>query len=191
MEECPEIDGIAVVVPKERLSDVQQMAQLFGFSKLRKIAAGMSHRSGSLKNGMKVLDEAVSIVALQDVSRPLVEVQTISDCIKTGKRYGAAIAAARIDGVVKEVQKGTVISDTVVGRSVWQAQTPFVCRRELLEAALDSGAKNKGSVLDEAHAVELQGNEVRVSPSSIMNIKIAEGSDLALAELLVKKQQLL
>ena len=35
MEECPEIDGIAVVVPKERLSDVQQMAQLFGFSKLR------------------------------------------------------------------------------------------------------------------------------------------------------------
>jgi len=186
MEASTEIDGIAVVAKKERLLEIQQMAQLFGFTKLKKIAAGSTQRGQSLKIGLGVLNDPVSVVAIQDVSRPLVSTQVISDAVKTAKRYGSAVAAARMPGVTKVTKKGFVVESTLEDATVWESQTPLVCKREILVGALEHASKTKKSFKDEAQAIENFKKEIRVVPSSPLSIKIAQPNDLAVAESLLK-----
>jgi 2-C-methyl-D-erythritol 4-phosphate cytidylyltransferase len=186
LEKCPDINGIAVVARKERLQEIQQMSQLFGFSKLRKIAAGTTQRTSCVKAGLNVLDESVTIVTIQDVSRPLVDQQTISDSVKTAKRYGCAVAAAKTQGAARVAQKGYAVDSTLDAGTVWDSQSPISCRLDLLNDALDKASSKKFTYQDEAHLVEQNGQEVRVVPSPIMNMKVAEVEDLAMAEALLK-----
>ena len=46
--QCPDIDGIVVVISRERAESVLAMVQLFGFAKVRKIVVGGARRAASM-----------------------------------------------------------------------------------------------------------------------------------------------
>jgi 2-C-methyl-D-erythritol 4-phosphate cytidylyltransferase len=185
-EQCPLIDGVILVVRKDRLEAAAGLAQVFGCSKVQKVVPGGATRQASVANGMAELGDEVTIVAVHDGARPCVTPELIAETVRSAKRAGSGVAATKIVDTIKEVERGSLVSRTVDRTKLWAVQTPQTFRRELLAEACQYVAKKKATVTDEASAVELIGREVHLVPGSWSNIKITTPEDLALAALLLR-----
>jgi 2-C-methyl-D-erythritol 4-phosphate cytidylyltransferase len=185
-ERCPDIDGVILVVRKDRVEAARGMVQMFGCSKVKKVIAGGATRQTSVINGLDQLNEDVKIVAVHDGARPCVTPFLISETVKSAKRYGSGVAAIKVTDTVKEVDKGMTISKTVDRTKLWGVQTPQTFRVDLLLQAFKVVKKKRLSITDEASAVELVCNDVRLVPATLSNIKITTADDLNLAAALMK-----
>ncbi len=185
-EKCPEIDGVILVVRKDRLEAARGMVQLFGCSKVSKIVVGGSQRQASVAKGLAVLSDDVTLVAVHDGARPCVTPTIITETIKSAKRYGSGVAAVKITDTIKEVPRGFTITKTVDRSKLWAVQTPQTFKKDILLAGYAKAKQKNATVTDEASAVELTGKEVRVVPSLWTNIKITTPEDLSVAATLLK-----
>jgi 2-C-methyl-D-erythritol 4-phosphate cytidylyltransferase len=185
-EHCPDIDGVILVVRKDRVDAARGMAQMYGYSKVKRVIAGGGKRQVSVANGLAALNEDVRIVAVHDGGRPCVSPQLISETIKTAKRYGSGVAAVKLTDTVKVVDKGVTASGTLDRSKIWAVQTPQTFKVDLLRDAFDAVRKKKATVTDESSAVELLGEGVRLVPAPMTNIKITTPDDLTLAAALLK-----
>jgi 2-C-methyl-D-erythritol 4-phosphate cytidylyltransferase len=185
-EQCPMIDGVVLVVRKDRLDAARGLVQMFGCAKVQKIVAGGPLRQASVMNGLKELGDDVRIVAIHDGGRPCVTPDLIAETVKSAKRSGSGVAAVKITDTIKEVDRGCVVSRTVDRTKLWSVQTPQTFRRDLLLQAYDVVTRKGMVVTDEASAVELADHEVHLVPGSWSNIKITTPEDLALAATILK-----
>jgi 2-C-methyl-D-erythritol 4-phosphate cytidylyltransferase len=185
-EQCPEVNGVVVVVSKDRIDSVTGMTQMFGFSKVQKIVAGTGQRQSSVVNGLRALDEEVSIVCVHEASRPGLTVELLSETIKAAKRYGSGVAAMEIKETVKAVEKGLTASKTLHNGALWGVQTPQSFRRDLLEKGYGAASKKRISVEDDSSAYELTGEEVHLVESIPANMKIRTPGDFNLAAALMR-----
>lgn len=180
-EKCPDIDGVVLVVRKDRIDAARAMALMFGCAKVKRVVAGGAKRQTSVSNGLDVLNEDVKIVAVHDGARPCVTPEIISETIKVAKRSGSGVAAVRITDTVKYVERGLTVSETLDRRKLWAVQTPQTFKRDLLVSALDTVRKKNKTVTDEASAVEYMGESVRLVPAAVSNIKLTTADDLTMA----------
>lgn len=185
-EKCHDIDGVILVVRKDRLESARAMAQMYGCAKVKRVVAGGTSRQMSVSNGLAHINDDVKIVAVHDGARPCVSPAYISEIIKTAKRYGSGVAATKITDTIKYVEKGFVISKTIDRTNLWSVQTPQAFRMDLLKKAFDVVKKKNLAVTDEASAVEAINEDVHLVPSTIPNIKITMADDLVVAATLLK-----
>lgn len=180
-EKCPDIDGVVLVVRKDRVDSARAMAAMFGCAKVRKVLAGGSKRQVSVGIGVSQLNEDVNIVAVHDGARPCVTPEMISETIKTAKRYGSGVAAVRISDTVKLVERGMTVSKTLNRSKLWAVQTPQTFKRELLVRALAAVKKKGITITDEASALEFINEVVRLVPAQVSNVKVTSPDDLTMA----------
>jgi len=185
-EKCLDIDGIILVVRKDRVDSARAMVQLFGCFKVKKVIAGGNTRQLSVKSGLSCLNHEVDVVAVHDGARPCITPAIISETIKSAKAFGSGVAAVKITDTVKEVKKGLVVSKTIDRTMLWAVQTPQTFKLSLLLKAFDAVNKKKLTVTDEASAVELVSHDVRLVPATLSNIKITAPDDLTLAAALLR-----
>lgn len=180
-EKCPDIEGVILVVRKDRVDSARAMAQLFGCYKVRKVLAGGATRQLSVKVGLAQLNHEVDIVAVHDGARPCITPAVISETIQSARKFGSGVAAVKITDTVKEVKKGLIVSKTIDRTMLWAVQTPQTFKLDLLRKAFDVVQKKRLTVTDEASAVELVSRDVRLVPAALSNIKITVPDDLTLA----------
>jgi len=185
-EQCPLIDGVILVVRKDRLDAARGMIQMFGFSKVRKVVAGGASRQLSVMLGLDELKEDVKIVAVHDGARPCVTPALIEETILSAKRQGTGVAAVKVTDTIKEVDRGTLVARTVDRSKLWSVQTPQTFRVDWLNKAYANAKKKKLTVTDEASAVEALGEPVHLVSAPATNIKITTPADLALASMILK-----
>ncbi|MDI6775317.1 MAG: 2-C-methyl-D-erythritol 4-phosphate cytidylyltransferase [Verrucomicrobiota bacterium] len=185
-ERCPDIDGVILVVRKDRLEAAWNMAQMFGCAKVKKVIVGGARRQDSVANGLAQLSDEVMVVSVHDGARACVTPWLISETIKAAKRYGSGVAGVKITDTVKSVEKGLIISKTLDRTTLWAVQTPQSFELSLLKKAFQHARKKRLTVTDEAVAVEMVSKEVRIVPSALSNVKITTPDDLALAAALLK-----
>jgi len=185
-EQCQEIDQIVLVVRKDQVLAAKSVNQMFGISKIRIIVAGGGRRQDSVLNGMKEMDPETKIVIVHDGARPCVTPDLISETIKSAKRNGCGVAASRIWDTVKYVERGTTVDHTVDRTKLWSVQTPQAFNADLLRRAYRAVEEQKVTVTDEAGAVELIGEPVRLVEWLRPNIKITTAEDLPLAAAAMK-----
>jgi 2-C-methyl-D-erythritol 4-phosphate cytidylyltransferase len=185
-EQCPLIDGVVLVVRKDRLESARGLVQVFGCSKVQKVVAGGPTRQASVMNGLAEIPDEAGIVAVHDGARPCVTPDLIAETVKTAKRTGAGVAAVKITDTVKEVERGFKVTRTIDRSKLWVVQTPQTFKRDILVAAYEFVAKKRLSVTDEASAVERTGHEVHLVPAPWSNVKITTPDDLALVATLLK-----
>ena len=186
-ERCPDVDGVVLVVRRDRVAAARALVEMFGCSKARRIVAGGNLRQISVENGLAALPEEVKIVSVHDGARPCVTPEIITDTIKSAKRYGSGVAAVRVTDTIKEVERGVTVSRTLDRSKLWRVQTPQTFRLDLLQKAFEVVRKKKLVVTDEASAVELISNDVRLVPAAVSNLKITTPEDLALATALLNQ----
>ena len=185
-EKCPEVDGVILVVRRDRVDGARAMAQMYGCSKVKRVVAGGARRQVSVSNGLSRLGEDVKIIAVHDGARPCVTPALIAATIKSAKRYGSGVAGVRLTDTIKHVERGVTVSKTLDRTKLWAVQTPQTFKRNLLLRAFKAVKKKGVTVTDEASAVELLGESVHLVPSSWSNIKITTADDLALAVALLR-----
>ncbi len=184
-ENCDSIDGVVLVVRKDRVDAARSMAQMFGCQKVTQVIAGGTTRQKSVQNGLNEMSEDVTVVAVHDGARPCIEPDLISQTIKCAKRYGSGVAAMKITDTIKYVEKGYTVKETIDRTKLWSVQTPQTFKLDLLNEAFVLLKKKNISVTDESSAVELTGHEVRLVPGSLTNIKITTPDDLQMAAALM------
>jgi 2-C-methyl-D-erythritol 4-phosphate cytidylyltransferase len=185
-EQCPLIDGVILVVRKDRMDSARGLAQIFGCAKVRAVVMGGATRQASVMNGLAQLGEDVRFVAVHDGARPCVTPDLIAETIKSAKRHGSGVAAVKITDTIKEVDRGTLVTRTVDRAKLWAVQTPQTFRVDVLMKACQNVSKKNLTVTDEASAVEAIGEDVHLVPASWSNIKITAPADLSLAANILK-----
>jgi 2-C-methyl-D-erythritol 4-phosphate cytidylyltransferase len=185
-EQCPMIDGVVLVVRKDRMDSARGLVQMFGCAKVQAVVPGGPLRQTSVMHGLAELGDDVRIVAVHDGARPCVTPDLIAETVKMAKRHGSGVAAVKITDTIKEVDRGHRVVRTLDRTKLWAVQTPQAFRRELLVDAYNHVTKKGLVVTDEASAVELTENEVHLVPASWSNIKITTPEDLSLAATILR-----
>jgi 2-C-methyl-D-erythritol 4-phosphate cytidylyltransferase len=185
-ERCPDIDGIVLVVRKDRVDSATALAQMFGCTKLKGVVAGGATRQISVQNGLERLNDDVDIVAVHDGARPLVSPQLISETIASAKKFGSGVAASKITDTIKSVDRGNKVAKTVDRSKLWAVQTPQTFQVSILREAFQMVNRKNAVVTDEASAVELAGGDVRIVPSALPNTKVTTPEDMLMAAALLK-----
>jgi 2-C-methyl-D-erythritol 4-phosphate cytidylyltransferase len=185
-ERCAQIEGVILVVRKDRLDSAWAMAQMFGCAKVKKVVAGGATRQNSVQIGLQELGDEVDFVSVHDGSRPMVTPQLIAETIESARKFGSGVAASKITDTIKVVDRGNKVTKTVDRTKLWAVQTPQTFRVDTLRRAFQAVNRKAAVVTDEASAVELIKGDVRLVPTSLPNIKVTVPEDMLIAAALLK-----
>ncbi len=174
---------VVVVAPEDRESFREKFGANLAFMGIT-LAEGGAERADSVRNGLAKLEAGIDLVAIHDAARPCLAPEWIDRVFAAGAKTGAAILATPVVATLKRVGPDHVISETVDRAGLWEAQTPQVFARDLLERAFAAAAGRPAT--DEAALVEASGHPVTVVPGSPINLKITSREDLRLAEQALK-----
>ncbi len=187
-EGCSDVDQIVLVVRKDQIVGAKAVVRMFGISKVRAVVAGGPRRQVSVMNGLKEVDSDTRIVVIHDGARPCVTPATISETIKLARRTGAAVVGRRRWDTGKVGEKGSTIQRTEDRSKLWAVQTPQAFNAQLIRRAYAEVEKRKAEVTDDASAVELLGEPVKIYETDLPNLKITTVEDLQLAAAVVLKR---
>lgn len=177
VKECKQI---ILVVPEYKLSDMEKYKKLYNID----VVAGGKERYDSVKNGLKYVKENIDFVAVHDAARPLITDKQIKEVFLSAVKYGGAIAAAPAKDSIKFSKNGSVITNSIDRRNIWQAQTPQIFKTDLLKKVyLKKISKN---ITDDAQLVEKLGKKVALVDCGYENFKVTQPIDFRLAELILK-----
>ena len=182
-----DVDQIVGVVRKDQIVATKALVRMFGISKIRTVVAGGQKRQDSVMNGLKEVDSDTRIVVIHDGARPCVKPETIAETVKVAKRTGAAVIGCHIWDTVKYVEKGTTVSRTEDRSKLWAVQTPQAFSASVIRRAYAEVVKKNVDVTDDASAVELIGEPVKIVESNVPNLKITTVEDLRVAAGVVLK----
>lgn len=183
----PSINAIVVAVPAAEISRTEKLLRDYGIDNIHAVVAGGATRQESVRHGLVAVPANTELVVVHDAARPLVSPQLITACIDAAAKHGAAIAAVPVKDTLKREAPGQMVAATVERTALWQAQTPQVARRELLEAAYAAAAHDHFVGTDEASLLEHNGCPVALVPGSETNLKITRPEDLTIAEALLMR----
>ncbi len=182
----PEVKQVILVIdPGDKATFFQKFGANVAFLELE-VAEGGKERFDSVQNGLAMVRKEIDFVAVHDAARPCLSELWIDSVFEAAEKTGAAILAAPITGTIKRVKRerpdggAYLIEDTVSRDNLWEAQTPQVFRRSLLEEAY--ARRGDFEVTDDAQLVQRLGHPITVVPCERMNIKITTKADLKLAE---------
>lgn len=142
------------------------------------VVRGGPVRSESVRNALPHLSDQADLVCVHDAVRPCVAQAWIDAVFAEAAASGAAILACPVHGTVKKVADDNIIEQTVDRAGLWEAQTPQVFRKDIIQAAYAT----QNVATDDAHLVQAAGYPVTVVPGDLRNIKITSRQDLAAAE---------
>lgn len=157
------------------------------------VVDGGSERSRSVLNALNYLTlqaEADDWVLVHDAARPCISQASVASLYRhTLKHAVGGILATPVADTLKRVAPDHGIEQTCDRRGLWQAQTPQVFRYQLLHQCLARALGQGETITDEASALELAGYRPLVVEGRSDNIKVTRPEDLALAELILQRQE--
>lgn len=174
---------VIVVAPEDREAFLEKFGANLAFMGIT-LAEGGAERADSVKAGLEKLGPEIDHVAIHDAARPCLAIEWVDRVFAAGAKTGAAILATPVVSTLKRVGTDHVITETVDRSGLWEAQTPQVFARPLLEKAFAAAAGKPAT--DEAGLVEAIGHSVTVVAGSPINLKITTRDDLRLAEQAMK-----
>ena len=150
------------------------------------IAEGGARRFDSVRSALAAVREDAEFIAVHDAVRPCASSGMIDAVFAEAAKTGAAILAAPLHGTIKRVSESGVIDATVPRENLYEAQTPQVFRRDLLQNAYANAPEDAQGITDDALLVERMGHPVSVVKSDPSNLKITAREDVTLANAILK-----
>lgn len=189
-EECPFIDEVVLVTGAGDEDWCRhEIAERYGFRKVRKIVPGGAERYFSVYEGLRALEgSACTYVYIHDGARPFPDQAMLARLRDDVRRYGACVAAMPSKDTVKIADGEGFAAETPRRSLVWSVQTPQVFSCPLILDAYRRLARDgRSDVTDDAMVLEcMTGHRVRLTEGSYRNIKVTTAEDLAIAEIFAK-----
>ena len=157
--------------------------------KIEPIFAGGAHRAASVANGLAHLADRAGKddwVLVHDAARPCVEKELVEQFLdEVGDDPVGGLLAMPLADTLKSASEGQRVAATIPRLNLWRAQTPQMFRYDLLRR----GLANTPQATDESQAVESVGYSApRLVQGENFNIKVTFAEDLALAEMILRRQ---
>ena len=191
----PPVDTVFVVLAPDDKSFARHDWSDFD-GKVEPLYCGGSTRRDSVLNGLVAAMDAVDAndwVLVHDAARPCLPRADLDRLIAeaSGDEVGGLLALP-VAETVKRVESdkeasgsgGLRVASTEDRSLLWLAQTPQMFRAGLLAEAL---RKARGTVTDEASAVEMLGLHPRIVTGSRRNLKVTFPEDIAIAESMLER----
>lgn len=186
--QCDEIEELIVVTAPEELDYFSEnIIQKYHFNKIKKLVAGGAERQESAYRGIKAASEQSEILLIHDGARPFVSRQTILDCIREARHYGAASAGMPSKDTIKLLDEEGFVKVTPPRSCVWLTQTPQAFQRDILLRAHEEALARNAAATDDAMLAELLGYKVKMVEAAYENIKITTPEDLIIAAQLINR----
>jgi 2-C-methyl-D-erythritol 4-phosphate cytidylyltransferase len=151
-----------------------------------KVVKGGNERFESVRAALAEVSDEADLICVHDAVRPCVLHTWIDEVFAEAVKSGAAILAAPLTGTIKRVGDSGFIDETVPRAGLYEAQTPQVFRRQLLQDAY-AALPDDAAPTDDAGVVEHAGHAIAVVRSDARNIKITSPTDMDLAAALLKQ----
>ena len=174
---CSSIDLVVVVCPAERFHAV--LNDDFRVPVLR--VDGGNLRQDSVRAGLKALPPEVTLVAVHDGARPLIDPISITQCLEAAAEHGAAALARRVTETIKRADTAGFARNSVDRQHLWYMETPQCFRVNVLRRAYRHVVERGLVVTDEVSALESIGVSTFLLESTRPNIKITVPLDLEFA----------
>jgi len=175
------LGGVKEIILVVNKKDLKATGAHFGGRRV-KIIEGASTRSGSVYNGIKVLNPGCDIVLIHDAVRPFVTADMAQRCIRAAGRFGAAVCAVPVVPTIKSADSHGFVASTSDRSRLWEVQTPQAFKRDLIIKAFKNAGRLNSSITDDAMLVERMGRKVKLVMGSYRNIKITTPNDIKIAE---------
>lgn len=181
-----DVKQVIVVIDPE---DHETFSRMFGANMAImgiEVCAGGAERADSVQKALAKVRDEIEYVAIHDAARPCIADKWIDAVFDAAQKSGAAILGTPVAATLKRADGKSPlgIAETVDRTKLWEAQTPQVFRRDLLNKAY--AARGGANVTDDALLVEKLGAPVTLVESSPLNVKITTKEDLKLAEQILK-----
>ncbi len=183
------IDRIVVVCVSGWEDKVRDIKERYGLSKICCIKPGGKNSMESISNGIFGIESTSSpddIVIIHDSVRPLVDEETITDCIEVCKKYGNGCASVPIQETIVKTEDH-ISSNVNIDRSeIMRVQTPQAYRYDIVNK-LYKDAYEMG-IHDSTYTNTLMmqlGHPIYLSKGSVVNIKITVIDDINLFNILL------
>ena len=182
-QDRPDVGQVIIAIaPEDREEFMQRFGANIAVTGIDVVLGGETRAETVERALVKVRDEC-DYVAVHDAARPCLSSIWIDEVFAAAQKSGAAILASPIVGTVKRVANGSIV-ETVPRDGLWEAQTPQVFRRQMLQDVYQQ--RGDFQPTDEAQLIEQSGGQVAIVTASRANVKITTKEDLRLAEMALK-----
>ena len=193
-EEHSEIDSIVLVCLESWMDYAKKLIKEHHITKVTDIVAGGSTGQESIFNGVlcayKNSSDDKDIVLIHDGVRPLIDKETITECLISVRKYGSAITTTPaietifVDGDGDRVGKIFNRSQCAMARA---PQCFYLA--DLYRAHLMAQKDKKLDFIDSAMLMQYYGKELHTVSGPIENIKITTPTDFYLFRALLDAQE--
>lgn len=188
-EQSPEIEEIVLVTGKDCIEYCKkEIIDLYGFQKVKKIAAGGRERYDSVYAGLCACEDC-DYVFIHDGARPFVTEAMIKRTKEAVEKYGACIAGMPSKDTVKLADENGMVANTPKRSQVWTIQTPQVFSYPLIREAHEKARQyDMKEITDDSMLVERYGKvPVCLVEGAYENLKITTPEDILVAEKILEK----
>ncbi|MCD6568408.1 MAG: 2-C-methyl-D-erythritol 4-phosphate cytidylyltransferase [Dehalococcoidia bacterium] len=181
-QQCQFIEQIIIVVNEKTQELGQRLKEERKWSRAA-LCPGGARRQDSVTQGLSRLKE-YDWILIHDGARPFLTAKLLEDGLRAAHETGAAIAAVPVKETIKVVDEKNLVRKTPLRHELWIAQTPQVFRGDII---IQAYKEVNSEVPDDAAAVELLGNSVKLYMGDYNNIKVTTLEDLALAKIIAER----
>lgn len=183
-EHHPMIDAIEVVCIDGWQQELEKYAQKYNITKLKWIATGGASAQESIRNGVDNLKGSVGdddTIIIHDGIRPLVDIEVLTDVIKTCERYGNGVTSLPYNEQIFVIDDDISTTSYIPRETLRRVSTPQAYKFHKLQWAYDKAFNEKigiyGSAYTNTMMVEL-GQRLYFAKGSDKNIKLTTPDDL-------------
>jgi 2-C-methyl-D-erythritol 4-phosphate cytidylyltransferase len=186
LSENKNVKEIILAVAEGKIAHAGKMVNKYGIKNM-KLVIGGRERGDSVYNALKVVSADIDYILIHDAIRPFITDELIGSLLRAASKYGAAIAGVPVKPTLKIIGKNNFIESTPSRNMYWEAQTPQVFKRDLIEKAYKSAIEKNIQATDDSMLVERIGVKPKIVMGSYSNIKITTKEDLELAKIIINK----
>ncbi|MCH9275496.1 2-C-methyl-D-erythritol 4-phosphate cytidylyltransferase [Bifidobacterium amazonense] len=190
-DQHPDVDAIIVVCLKEWIDILYQCIDKFGIGKVRSVVPGGESGQESIRNGIMEAHRRYpddSVVIVHDGVRPLIDEQTITDCIRSTKERGSAVTVVPATETIVQSDDG-VISNIIDRKHCQLARAPQCFRLGDMVAAHERAAADDRQFIDSASLMAHYGHKLYEVEGTQSNIKITTPSDFYIMRAIMDVQE--
>lgn len=183
-EHHPMVDAIEVVCIDGWQQELERYACQYNITKLKWIATGGASAQESIRNGVDNLRGCVcddDTIIIHDGIRPLVDIEVLTDVIKTCERYGNGVTSLPYNEQIFVIDDDISTTSYIPRETLRRVSTPQAYKYHKLQWAYDKAFKEEigiyGSAYTNTMMVEL-GERLYFAKGSDKNIKLTTPDDL-------------
>lgn len=180
-QQCKEIDGIILVMLESWIPYTEELLDRYRITKVKAVIPGGDSGQASIFNGIAKASQLYpedSVVLIHDGVRPLIDTETIENCITCAQQNGNAITVSPAIETVALLNEDDSVGKILPRTRCQMAKAPQCFKlREILGAHSRSQKEGLQDFIDSASLMQYYGAKLFTVIGPPENIKITTPGD--------------